>query len=207
MDAVARVVDRGEPGRVVRALHTVTGDAGLLRTALAAELASGGYGTREAIHTSGELGPEAAALRPAPRAALSDPGSLRALPQLDDDSEIPLALWRITGASAAAVRILDGVFAGSDGPWFHWTGVRSARAAALPGPAAGPLRPRLEHLVAASLCTPPPRFSRYSPSRPKRLPPTPSTARPSPDSCRLPPRRTPTPAPPSKRCRRSAGRR
>lgn len=130
------------------ALHGLTGELGPLLDALAAALEDGGYTVREAARTAGELGPDAAELVPALRAALSGPGQERTVPRLDGDAEVAAALWRITGEADEAVRVLDGVLAAvAEEPWFRWTGVRAARAAALLGPAARPLRPRLERLL------------------------------------------------------------
>ncbi|MEE1938282.1 hypothetical protein V1L54_02450 [Streptomyces sp. TRM 70361] len=146
-------------GRLVaaRALYGMTGETGPLLDALAAELADGvtaGVEVRcaEAARTAGELGPDAAELVPALRAALGGPaapGKARTAPRLEADAEVAVALWRITGEAGEAVRVLDGVLArAAEEPWFRWTGVRAARAAALLGPAGRPLRPRLERLLA-----------------------------------------------------------
>ncbi|PJE97581.1 hypothetical protein CUT44_10530 [Streptomyces carminius] len=150
-DAVAMGPAEGRLA-AARALYGMTGETGPLLDALAAELADGGHTMCEAARTAGELGPDAAELAPALHAALGGPaapGQGRTAPRLEADAEVAVALWRITGEAGEAVRVLDGVLAQAAAePWFRWTGVRAARAAALLGPAGRPLRPRLERLLA-----------------------------------------------------------
>ncbi|MET9832287.1 hypothetical protein ABZ078_23980 [Streptomyces sp. NPDC006385] len=136
------------------ALYELTGDAAPLRTAVRARLAGRGHDVRDAARCSEQLGLDGAELVPHLRAALSDPAQPRTTPRLDADVELAEALWRITGETTEAVRILDTVLAESDGPWFNWTGVRAARLAARLGPAARPLRPALERMLATRLHAP-----------------------------------------------------
>ena len=148
--------DGPEEGRLAaaHALHELTGDASALRTAVPSRLAGHSYDVRDAAERVAELGVAAAELVPDLRAALSDPGQQRTTPQLDADVRLAEALWRITGDATEAVGILDKVLAESDGPWFTWTGVRAARLAARLGPAARPLRPALERMLATPLHAP-----------------------------------------------------
>ncbi|WP_405683434.1 hypothetical protein [Streptomyces sp. NBC_00057] len=145
-----------EDGRLAaaKAVRQLTGETGPLLAAVAARLARGGHGVREAAGLAAELGPEAAGLVPALRSGLSAPEEDRNIPQLDSDVEIAAALWRITGDAEEAVPVLAGVFA-EDGPvWMRWTFARAARAAARMGAAARPLVPALEGLLTDRLQTP-----------------------------------------------------
>lgn len=145
-----------EEGRLAaaHALHELTGDASPLRTAVRAGLAGHAHDVRDAARHSSRLGSDAAELLPDLRAALSDPARPRTTPRLDADLSLAEALWRITGEPADAVRILGTVLAESDGPWFGWTGVRAAQLAARLGPAALPLRPALQRMLATPLHAP-----------------------------------------------------
>ncbi|MFI7409689.1 HEAT repeat domain-containing protein [Streptomyces sp. NPDC049627] len=136
------------------ALYELTGDAAPLLTAVRSRLGGRSYDVRDAAGHAAELGAAGAELVTDLRAALSDPGQQRVVPQLDADVQLAEALWRITGDATEAVGILDTVLAESDGPWFTWTGVRAARLAARLGPAARPLRPALERMLATPLHAP-----------------------------------------------------
>ncbi|MCZ4607558.1 hypothetical protein O3S80_28085 [Streptomyces sp. Lzd4kr] len=145
--------EEGRPA-AAHALFELTGDAEPLRTAVRSGLAGKLYDMRDAARRGAELGSAGAELVPALRAALGDPGQGRTIPRLDADIELAEALWRITGETDEAVRILASVLAESDGPWFNWTGVRAARLAAQLGPAARPLRPVLESMLDTPLHAP-----------------------------------------------------
>ncbi|MFD8106371.1 hypothetical protein [Streptomyces microflavus] len=138
-----------------RALHELTGDHGLLLPLLAERLtgsAGGGGGSdgriREAATAAAAVGPPAASLVPALRAALNAPGSDRNNPQMDDDIAVAVALHGITGDTAEAVPVLAGVLGDSEALWRRWTLIRAARAAAGLGPAARPLVLVLKALLA-----------------------------------------------------------
>ncbi|WP_286251199.1 hypothetical protein [Streptomyces graminofaciens] len=143
-----------------RALHELTGDVRPLLDAIRNKVAGGGYGVREAAQVAAGLtpatgvGPAAAELVPALRGALSDPAQQRNMPQLDGDVELAGALWRLTGDTTEAVRVLEGVLAEAGGAWFRWTGVRAARLAARLGSTARPLRPALEGMLTDPLHAP-----------------------------------------------------
>ncbi|MFD0006073.1 hypothetical protein ACFVJ4_27105 [Streptomyces sp. NPDC127178] len=145
--------EEGRPA-AAHALHELTGDASPLHTAIRSGLAGKAYDVLDAARRCAQLGTRAADLLPDIRAALSDPAQPRTTPQLDADVELAEALWNITGDATEPVRILDAVLAESDGPWFTWTGVRAARLAARLGPAAAPLRPPLERMLATPLHAP-----------------------------------------------------
>ncbi|MFJ3217981.1 HEAT repeat domain-containing protein [Kitasatospora sp. NPDC086801] len=120
-----------------RALYDLTGDPEALLGALADRLAAGPYAVAEAARAAADLGPEALALAPALRAALSAAGVPDTSPVLDADLAVADALWRIAGDAAEVVPILDGVLRrADDGAWFDRTAVRAARVAALLGPPA-----------------------------------------------------------------------
>lgn len=109
---------------------------------------------REAASLAAGLGPEAAALVPALRSALSDRAGDRSVPQKDADVEIAAALWRITGDAEEAVPVLAGVLAEAGPLWLRWTFGRAARAAARIGDAARPLVPALEGLLTEPMLVP-----------------------------------------------------
>lgn len=148
--------DGPKEGRLAaaHALYELTGDASALRTAVRSRLAGHYHDVRDAARQGAELGAAAAELVPDLRAALSDPAQPRTTPQLDADVQLAEALWRITGDATETVRILAPVLAESDSPWFTWTKVRAARLAARLGPAARPLRPALERMLATPLHAP-----------------------------------------------------
>ncbi|SFY01902.1 hypothetical protein SAMN02787144_1009145 [Streptomyces atratus] len=138
-----------EEGRLAAAaaVRELTGETGPLRAAVAARLTPGGPAVREAASLAAGLGPEAVALVPALRSALSDRAGDRNIPQMDADVEIAAALWRITGDPEEAVPVLAGVLAEVQPMWLRWTFGRAARAAARIGGAARPLVPALEGLL------------------------------------------------------------
>ncbi|MFI8190121.1 hypothetical protein ACIF8T_15165 [Streptomyces sp. NPDC085946] len=147
--------DQGpEEGRLAaaHALYGLTGDPAPLHAAILAGLA--GRGGREAARHAAGLGADAAGLVPRLRAALGDAAPGRSLPQLDTDVALAEALWRITGETAEAVKVVEGVLAEAGRPWFTWTGVRAARLAARLGDAARPLRPALERMLGTPLHAP-----------------------------------------------------
>ncbi|MFJ7526682.1 HEAT repeat domain-containing protein [Streptomyces griseus] len=144
-----------------RALHELTGDHGPLLPLLAERLAGsagGGGGSdqliREAAEAAAAIGPAAASLVPALRAALNSPGGERNNPQMDDDIAVAVALHRITGGVAESVPVLAGVLGDRDGLWRRWTLVRAAEAAAGLGPGARPLAPVLRTLLTDPRLTP-----------------------------------------------------
>lgn len=140
-----------------RALHRLTGDHGLLLPLLAEQLAQAGGGTgngaveavREVAAAAAAVGPAAASLVPALRAALPAPGTERNIPQMDADTAVAAALHRITGDAAEAAPVLAGILSDSEPLWRRWTVIRAARAAAALGPvaAARPLVPVLTALL------------------------------------------------------------
>ncbi|MFB7534221.1 hypothetical protein ACFC0C_39610 [Streptomyces sp. NPDC056178] len=154
LTAAARSGTGDERLAAARAVRELTGETGPLLTAVAARLARGGQGIREAAGLAAELGPEAAGLVPALRSALSAPEGDRTIPQLDGDVEIAAALWRITGGAQEAVPVLTGVFAQAGQPWMRWTFTRASRVAARIGAEARPLVPALEGLLTDPLQTP-----------------------------------------------------
>ncbi|GAA3389408.1 hypothetical protein [Streptomyces roseoviridis] len=131
-----------------RALDDVTGGHPLLVDLLAAELREDRHRVEEAAVTAAALGSRAGDLAPALRAALGGPGGGTTTPDLDADTALAEALWRITGDAATAVAALDSVFARAEpGPWSRWAAVRAARVTALLGPAGRPLAPRVRALL------------------------------------------------------------
>ncbi|QHY99143.1 hypothetical protein SSPS47_28985 [Streptomyces sp. S4.7] len=138
------------------------GDTGAVMSAVVEALASGGRDMTEAAKLAGELGgsPTAASLLPHLRAALSETarattdqasdssGAGRTNPDLDSDTEIARALWRLTGSADEAVPIIAGVLEEADGDWHRWQNVRAARAAAALGEPGRPLAPLLERKLA-----------------------------------------------------------
>ncbi|MER6128615.1 hypothetical protein ABT173_39855 [Streptomyces sp. NPDC001795] len=154
---LAKAVRQGpEDGRLAaaHALYELNGEPHPLLTAIRAELAHGGHRLPQAAQLAARLGKDADDIVPDLRAALSDPAQDRTIPQLDGDVALADALWQITGDADESVRVLDGVLAAADGPWFRWTGIRAARLAARLGPAAQPLRPALERMLATPLHAP-----------------------------------------------------
>lgn len=138
-----------------RALHALTGDDAPLLDQLARRLTAGPREVAEAASAAAELGPRAASLAPALRAALSDPGGDPVHPVLDADTAIAAALWSIEGDATTAVAVWDSVLARTEGDtWARWTANRAARAAARTGPAGRPLTARLETLLADVATTP-----------------------------------------------------
>ncbi|MFI7290903.1 HEAT repeat domain-containing protein [Streptomyces anulatus] len=138
-----------------RALHELAGDHGPLLPLLAERLAGsagGGGGSdeliREVAEAAAAVGPAAASLVPALRAALNSPGAERNNPRMDDDIAVAVALHRITGDVAEALPVLAGVLGDRDGLWRRWTLVRAAGAAAGLGQVARPLAPALKALLA-----------------------------------------------------------
>ncbi|MFF3748894.1 hypothetical protein ACFYYH_00305 [Streptomyces sp. NPDC002018] len=139
-----------EEGRfaAARALHGLTGESGPLLTVLAVELATGErHRQREAAAAVDGLGEDAAVLLPSLRAALATDASDTTIPRMDADLEIALALRRLTGDPGVALPVITRVLEEADSDWARWTLVRAARAAALLGPAAAPLRPALEEAL------------------------------------------------------------
>ncbi|MEE1752205.1 HEAT repeat domain-containing protein [Streptomyces sp. SP18CS02] len=136
---------------VARALHELTGESAALLPVLGRRLESGGPElVGEAARTAAGLGPAASPLLDALANALSvpRPDGFTTSSELDADVAVAEALWRITGQADAVLPVLDSVFDRADGePWFAWSAIRAARAAALLGPAARPLVPRLERLL------------------------------------------------------------
>ncbi|MEE1737829.1 hypothetical protein PUR49_15145 [Streptomyces sp. BE147] len=132
-----------------RALYALTGDGTLLLAAVAARLADDRNGIREAAAAAAELGPAAAGLVPALRAAFNAPGAHRSIPEMQADIEIAAALHRITGDPAEAVPVLTGVLSDTEMTWTRWAFVQATRVAAGLGtvPADGPLVPALEALL------------------------------------------------------------
>ncbi|WP_078074350.1 HEAT repeat domain-containing protein [Streptomyces niveus] len=136
----------------------IAGDSGAVLSAVVEALASGGRDMTEAAKLAGELGGSetAASLLPHLRAALSDTArgttdsseAGRTNPDLDSDTEIARALWRLTGSADEAVPIIAGVLEEADGEWHRWQNVRAARAAAALGERGRPLAPLLERKLA-----------------------------------------------------------
>jgi hypothetical protein len=146
--ALAGAADDGAL-RAASALHSLTGDDAPLLDRLARRLTAGPRDVAEAASAAAELGPAAAALTAALRAALSDPDAGAVHPVLDADTAIASALWSIEGDGDTAVAVLESVFARTEGDtWARWTTGRAARAAAAMGPAGRPLTARLESLLA-----------------------------------------------------------
>jgi hypothetical protein len=129
-------------------LYDLTGEHEILLDRLSHELRGGSRDIREAAATAGALGPRAADLAPALRAALSGADGSATNPVLDVDTALAEALWRITQDAATVVDALDSVFARAErSPWSRWSAVRAARVTALLGPAGRPLTGRLESLL------------------------------------------------------------
>ncbi|USQ86785.1 hypothetical protein NFX46_25640 [Streptomyces phaeoluteigriseus] len=137
-----------------RALHELTGETGPLLAAIRAELTGPGRRLREAARLVTALGDAAEELVPAIRAALADRPERRSIPRLDAEAELAAALWDITGDDATAVAVLEAVIRADGGPWTRWTALRAAKLAVRLGPAARPLRPALEELLATPLHAP-----------------------------------------------------
>ncbi|MEW1638466.1 hypothetical protein AB0469_30970 [Streptomyces sp. NPDC093801] len=147
-EALRKAAAEDEALAVATALHELTGDDGVLLDRIARQLSDGAHATARAAEAAGGLGPRASSLVPLLRAALSDPGAAALLPALEADTALAEALWRVAGDAATAVAVLDAVLARSPGgSWGHWSAVRAVRAAAVLGPAARPLTPRLEALL------------------------------------------------------------
>ncbi|WP_339151848.1 HEAT repeat domain-containing protein [Streptomyces sp. F41] len=149
--SLARTAPADDRMEAVRVLHQLTGDHGPLLSLLAERLAAGAGGgdsaLRETATAAAALGPAAAPLVPALRAALNAPDADRNNPQMDADIAIAAALHRVTGDAAEAVPVLAGVLGDGDGLWRRWTFVRAAEAAAGLGPAGRPLVPVLKALL------------------------------------------------------------
>ncbi|MFF2078432.1 HEAT repeat domain-containing protein [Kitasatospora sp. NPDC058162] len=144
----AAAVLRAAAGRLIaaRAHHRLTGETGLLLAA-AAEGLTVPKDLTEAARAAADLGPAAVGLLPALRAAVSQDAEPTA-PQLEADIAIATALQRIDGDAEAALRILESVLDRcGEQTWFRWTVLRAVQAAALLGPAARPLVPRLAGLL------------------------------------------------------------
>lgn len=141
------VEDRFE---AARALHALTGEDAPLLTAVADRLAEDRNGIREAAVAAAGLGPAAAELVPALRAAFNAPDAHRNIPEMQADIDIAAALHRITGDLAEAVPVLAGVLTDTEMTWSRWAFVHATRVAAGlgPGAAGGPLVPVLEALLA-----------------------------------------------------------
>ncbi|MGW2376986.1 hypothetical protein [Kitasatospora sp. NPDC001683] len=145
--AVASLRAVAGPVPVAWAHHQLTGETDLLLAAAAEGLASR-RDLAEAVRAAADLGTAAVGLLPALRAAVSQDAEATT-PQLDADIAIATALWRIEGDAEEAMRILGSVLdRAGDQMWFRWTVLRAVEAAALLGPAARPLVPRLEELLA-----------------------------------------------------------
>ncbi|WP_329062130.1 hypothetical protein [Streptomyces sp. NBC_01429] len=132
-----------------RALFGLTGTTEPLLTVITADLASGDtYRVRQAAEATEALGRTeagpAAVLLPRLRAALGTDGSRTTHPRMEADLAIALALHRLTGDPADALPVIESVLGAVDDEWIRWPAVHAARAAALLGPAAAPLRPLLE---------------------------------------------------------------
>ncbi|MGV9310587.1 HEAT repeat domain-containing protein [Streptomyces sp. NPDC003691] len=142
VEALRTAADRGALA-AAKALHELDGTAEPLLRCLDRELRSGGGRDGDAARTAAGLGPGGAVLAPALRAAFNGTGTTG--PELDGDTAVAEALWRITGDADGTVAALDSVFerAGRNA-WSRWQVVRAARAAALLGPAGRPLTARLE---------------------------------------------------------------
>ncbi|MFK0013259.1 hypothetical protein [Streptomyces sp. NPDC091027] len=133
---------------VARALYELTGETGPLFAAAEAAIATGGRGRAEGANAVAELGPAAARIAPALRAALEHTLDQDATADVETELALALALWRITGEASEAVPVLASVFDRSDGlQWFRWTTARAARETAALGPAGRPLADRLRVLL------------------------------------------------------------
>ncbi|WP_354644607.1 hypothetical protein [Kitasatospora camelliae] len=147
----AGAVLRGAAGSLTaaRAHHDLTGETAFLLDAIAEVLAAGRRDLAEAAEAAAALGEAAAGLLPVLRAAVSEDAEATT-PELDLDTAIATALWRIDGDAEGAVSILASVLDRTAGNqhWYRWTVDRAIRATGLLGTAAQPLIPRLEHLLA-----------------------------------------------------------
>ncbi|MFF3504707.1 hypothetical protein [Streptomyces sp. NPDC003247] len=133
---------------VAKALYDLTGEDQALLSCLTRHITGNTRDLGEAVRTAGALGPRAASLVPALRAALSGPQGRAVTPVLDTDTALAEALWRITRDAAPVLSALDSVFArAAQSPWHRWSAVRAARVTALLGAAGRPLTPRLEPLL------------------------------------------------------------
>ncbi|MGR6998631.1 hypothetical protein ACU686_11915 [Yinghuangia aomiensis] len=133
---------------VAQALHDLTGETGPLFAAAEAALATGGRAGGEGARAVAALGPAAARLAPAVRAALGRTIDRDTIPEVDTDLALALALWRITGDAAEAAPVLASVLDRCEGRrWFHRTAARAARETAVLGPAGRPLTARLHALL------------------------------------------------------------
>ncbi|MEU6343643.1 hypothetical protein ABZ883_22190 [Streptomyces sp. NPDC046977] len=133
---------------VAQALYALTGESGPLLDALARLLAGSTSSVREAADAAREAGPAAAALAPALRAFLRSEDPRENVPALEADVAVAAALWELTQDAEAVLPVLETVFSRTAGnPWYRWTAVRAARAAAVLGPAGRPLVPRLASLL------------------------------------------------------------
>ncbi|MGV9940488.1 hypothetical protein [Streptomyces sp. NPDC003401] len=152
----AAALDGPVEGRLsaAHALHGLTGESGPLLGAIRAELTGDGRRLREAARLVTRLGEAAGELVPAMRDVLRERPEGRSSPRLDALAELAAALWDITGDAAAAVPVFDAVIRADGGPWTRWTALRTARLAVRLGPAARPLRPALEDLLATPLHAP-----------------------------------------------------
>ncbi|MFI6285164.1 HEAT repeat domain-containing protein [Streptomyces sp. NPDC051018] len=127
------------------ALRGLTGETGPLLSALQDFL--GGELRPEIPETAGSLGAEGTALVPHLRAALTPSGG-RTVHEMNTDTGIALALWRLTGDPAESLTVLRGVLAeAADGMWMRGPVHNACRAAAELGVLARPLAPVLESLL------------------------------------------------------------
>ncbi|MDK9496164.1 hypothetical protein QEZ40_000506 [Streptomyces katrae] len=141
---------RADAGKlfVAQALHEVTGETGPLFAAAEAALATGVRGCVEGANALAELGPAAAPIVPALRAALGRTSDRDTTAEIDADLALALALWRITGEASEVVPVLASVFDRCEGQqWSHWTTSHAAREIAVLGPAGRPLTGRLHALL------------------------------------------------------------
>ncbi|WP_050780047.1 hypothetical protein [Streptomyces sp. C] len=133
---------------MAQALHELTGETGPLFTAAEAALATGVRGFVEGANALADLGPAAARIAPALRAALGRTIDSDTSAEIDADLALALALWRITGEASEVVPVLASVFDRCEGQrWSHWTTARAAREIAALGPAGRPLTGRLHALL------------------------------------------------------------
>ncbi|MFE7134401.1 HEAT repeat domain-containing protein [Streptomyces sp. NPDC057638] len=154
-DAVAarlrRAAGAGEHRRAAaEALSRLTGETGPLLDALAEALAEGA--SPDTARAAGGLGAAGAPLVPCLRLALTPPGRGRVVLAMETDIELALALWRLTGESAEAVKTVGGVLAeageGGAVEWYRGPRIRAARAAGLLGAEAAALAPALRAMLA-----------------------------------------------------------
>ncbi|MEU3462000.1 hypothetical protein ABZ721_18925 [Streptomyces sp. NPDC006733] len=134
---------------VARAHHDLTGESDVLLDGVTTALSAGPRDVAEAAQAAAALGARAVGLLPALRTAVSQDVE-PTTPQLDTNIAIATALWQIDGADEEAVTILASVLDRTTGNQlrYRWTAIRAIRAAAFLGPAARPLIPRLEQLLA-----------------------------------------------------------